>query len=238
MRNDLEARVAFGRNNKAKAAGEPPVEPVAWERVHKFVVSSVERPKSLKRSRSVWGKPAVRVPKGGKDYPVLAPCAFLGSSSVPNPPSRPELTLYSDADTQHLLCYVEEPQEVDGERHHVVRDAQGQTIGTLRRIPPKRPFKHTWRIDQPGRPEIIGRNEWASGTGGQVAARVAIRAAFEVVDSVFYTGTDDQVKKARSLEWMAGDEVVMTSEGSAKVTIQKDWLDRRLAFAFALVGDK
>ncbi|MFG2964538.1 hypothetical protein ACGFZS_14785 [Streptomyces sp. NPDC048288] len=235
----MEAEVAFGRNNKAKAAEEGPVEPVSWENVFKFVVGSVERPKSTKRPRSVWGKPAVRVPKGNKDNPVLAPCAFLGSSSVEGLPSRPELTLYEDAEARRLLCYVEEPQEVDGERHHVVRDAQGQIIGTLRRVPPKRPFKHTWRIDQPGQPEIVGRNEWASGSAGQVAARVAIRATFEAVDGLFFAGTDDKAgSKARPLEWRAGDKVVMTSEGSAQVQIQANWLDRRLAFAFALVGDK
>ncbi|MFF4143876.1 hypothetical protein ACFY0A_21195 [Streptomyces sp. NPDC001698] len=215
------------------------MEPTPWANVREFVISSVERPKSPKRMRSVWGKPAVRVPTGSSDYPNLAPCAFLGSSSVSNPPSRPELTLYEDIDTQHLLCYVEEPQEVNREQHYVVRDSRQQAIGTLRRIPPKRPFKHTWRIDQPGHPTIIGRNEWASGTAGQAVARVAIRAAFEAVDSAFYAGTDQKpTSKARTLEWLAGDEVVMTSEGSSKVEIQADWVDRRLAFAFALVGDK
>ncbi|MDQ0930246.1 hypothetical protein [Streptomyces turgidiscabies] len=231
--------MAFGRSSKAKAVEEPPVEQVRWESAHKFVIGSLERPKSPKRTRSAWGKPAVRVPQGGKDYPVLAPCAFLGSSSVEHLPSRPELTLYQDPDAQHLLCYVEEGREVNGELHYSVRDAQGEVIGTLRRIPPKRPFKHTWCIEQPGQPEIVGRNEWASGGAGQVATRVAMRAAFEVVDGLFHAGTDDGAKtKPRTLEWRAGDEVVMTSEGSAQVQIQKNWVDRRLAFAFALVGDQ
>ncbi|MFS8204865.1 hypothetical protein ACLVWQ_40105 [Streptomyces sp. CWNU-52B] len=48
----------------------------------------------------------------------------------------------------------------------------------------------------------------------------------------------DQRSKSRSLEWRAGDKVVMVSEGSEKVTVRADWLDRRLAFAFALVGDR
>ncbi|MFB7325581.1 hypothetical protein [Streptomyces sp. NPDC056190] len=216
------------------------MEPTPWASVREFVISSVERPKSPKRLRSVWSKPAVRVPTGSSDYPTLAPCALLGSSSVPNLPSRPELTLYEDIDAEYLLCYVEEPQEAKREKHYVVRDSEQQAIGILRRIPPKRPFKHTWRIDQPGHPTIIGRNEWASGTTGQAVARVAIRATFEAVDSaLFYAGTDERsTSKARNLEWLAGDEVVMTSEGGAKVKIQADWVDRRLAFAFALVGDK
>ncbi|MFJ2516920.1 hypothetical protein ACIPEL_34895 [Streptomyces griseoviridis] len=231
--------MAFSRNSKAKPAEEGPVDPVPWETVFRFVVGSVERPKSPKRPRSVWGKPAVRVPTGGKDRPVLAPCAFLGSSSVQGLPSRPELTLYEDADAQRLLCWVEEPEEVDGETRHIVRDAEGQIIGTLRRVPPKRPFKHTWRIEQPGQPEIVGRNEWASGSAGEVASRFAVRAAFEAVDSLFHAGTDDKASgKARSLEWRAGDKIVMTSQGSREVKIEATWLDRRLAFAFALVGDE
>ncbi|MFR9795398.1 hypothetical protein ACL02U_05725 [Streptomyces sp. MS06] len=231
--------MAFGRSSKGKGEEEGPVEPVAWESVFRFGVGSVERPRSPKRIRSVWGEPAVRVPTGNKDRPILAPCAFLGSSSTAGLPSRPELTLFEDAAARRLLCYVEEPGEVDGERHHVVRDALGQVIGTLRRIPPRRPFKHTWRLDQPGRPEIVGRNEWASGGAGQVAARVAIRAAFEAVDGLFDAGTDDRSRnRPRLLEWRAGDKVVMTSEGSTQVKIQANWLDRRLAFAFALVGDE
>ena len=34
-----------------------------------------------------------------------------------------------------------------------------------------------------------------------------------------------------------GEEKVMESEGSDTVSVRTDWLDRRLAFAFALIGD-
>ncbi|MEU6415373.1 hypothetical protein [Microbispora sp. NPDC046933] len=50
---------------------------------------------------------------------------------------------------------------------------RGQVIGTVKRIPPKRPFRHTWRIEQPGHPEITGRNEWVSGSLKHVAGRAA-----------------------------------------------------------------
>jgi hypothetical protein len=39
-------------------------------------------------------------------------------------------------------------------------DADGRSLGTIRRVAPKRPFRHTWRIDHPGRGGITGRGEW------------------------------------------------------------------------------
>jgi hypothetical protein len=182
----------------------------------------------------------VRVPKGGKDSRVLAPCAFLGTSDHADLPSLSELTLYEDVEARRLLCYVDPPQDLDGEQHHVVHDSQGQVIGKIRRVPPKRPFKHTWRIDQPDHPQVVGRNEWASGDAKEVAGRAAGKFVLGVVGAIADLGAEggDQRSKPRSLEWRADDKVVMVSEGSAKVTIRADWLDRRLAFAFGLVGDQ
>lgn len=48
----------------------------------------------------------------------------------------------------------------------------------------------------------------------------------------------DRRSGPRTLEWRANGKVVMVSEGSEKVSVRAGWLDRRLAFAFALVGDQ
>ncbi|MCX4551035.1 hypothetical protein OG204_11990 [Streptomyces sp. NBC_01387] len=226
--------MAFGRSKKVE---EPSVEPVSWADVCEFVLGSVERPKTAKRTRSGFGPRAVRVPQGDKDMRVLAPCAYVATAEKHSFPSDPGLTLYEDIEQQRLLCYLDAPQDVEGEQHHVVRDAQDQVIGTLRRVPPKRPFKHTWRIDQPGHPEIVGRNELASGSAKEVAGRAASRFVTGVFDDLLNPGESDQSSKYRSLEWRSGEDVVITSEGSAKINIHADWIDRRLAFAFALVGD-
>ncbi|GIH60862.1 hypothetical protein Msi02_16790 [Microbispora siamensis] len=227
--------MAFGRSGKAD---EPPVEPVAWTEVWEFVVSRVERPETPKRKTASLGARAVRVPRGGKFDKVLAPCAYLASGQLRGLPAAPELTLFEDTTQRRLLCYVAAPREVDGERHHVVHDGQGQVIGTVKRIPPKCPFRHTWRIEQPGHPEITGRNEWVSGSLKNVAGRAAERLLHGALDGVL-AGPDlsDLGRGSRSLEWRSGEEIVMTSEGSAHVRIRKEWLDRRLAFAFALIGD-
>jgi hypothetical protein len=236
----MEAAVAFGRSKSS--ADEPAVDPIPWATVGQFVIGTVERPETAKRKRMEWGKPAVRVPKGSKDLQVLAPCAFLGSADTHSAalPSRPEHTLYEDPDTRQLLCYVEPAVEADGEQRHVVRDGQGLVVGTLIRVPAKRrPFKHTWRIEQPGHPEIVGRGEWASGDAKEVAGRMAGKFVKGVVNAIGDMGAEggDQRSKSRSLEWRADDKVVMVSEGSERVTVRAGWIDRRLAFAFALVGD-
>ncbi|MEV7400144.1 hypothetical protein AB0N93_07005 [Streptomyces sp. NPDC091267] len=218
------------------------MEQVPWANVRTFVVSTEEKPVTTKRKRGVHGPRAVRVPKGGKDFRGNAPCAYL----APAPrhaadPSAGGLTLYEDPGAQRLLCYVDAAQEVGGERHHVVRDERGAELGTLRRIPPRRPFRHTWRIDQPGRPEIVGRNEWAAGDSAKEAVgRVAVKAAIGLVGALADFGAEggDQPYRPRTLEWCAEGEVVMVSEGSVEVTVKADWVDRRLAFAFALVGDR
>ncbi|WP_371538268.1 hypothetical protein OG210_21205 [Streptomyces sp. NBC_00466] len=228
--------MGFGRDKKV---AEPPVEPVAWADVHEFVLGSVERPKTAKRTRSGFGPRAIRVPQGDKDMQVLAPCAYVATAEKHSLPSEPALTLYKDFEQQHLLCYLDAPQDVKGERHHVVRDTRGHVIGTLRRVPPKRPFKHTWRIDQPDRPEIVGRNKMASGSAKEVAGRAAGRFVTGVFDDMLNPGQGDQPgSRYRPLEWRCGDEVVITSLGSTKINIYADWIDRRLAFAFALIGDK
>ncbi|MGW1282735.1 hypothetical protein ACWD4N_03215 [Streptomyces sp. NPDC002586] len=223
-------------------AVEPPVEPVAWSEVQTLGIPSVERPETVRRKRIEWGEPAVRVVRGPRDLRVLAACAYLGSAQTqpPSLPASPDHTLFEDPEARRLLCYVEPAVEADGEQRYVVRDGLSQAIERLIRLPPKRRlFKHGWRIEQPGRAEIVGCSEWASGDTKDVAGRMAGKFPAGVLDAIGGLGAEggDQRSEGRTLEWRAGGNVVMVSEGSAQVTVRAGWLDRRLAFAFALVGD-
>lgn len=245
-----EIAVAFGKD---KARQEPPVAAVDWVGVREFTVGGVERPATPKRKRAVRGVRAVRVPKGGGGSRVYAPCAYCAPPSVPAPPGISGPRLYEDEEAQRLLCYVDTEgvedakddegagQDADRDRRHHVRDGKGEIIGTIHRIAPsKRMFKHTWRIDQPGHPEIVGRNQWASGDAKEIAGRGAGKFISGLMDSLASLDADsgDQAeRKARTLEWRAGGELVMTSQGKM-CTITADWLDRRLAFAFVLLGDR
>ncbi|MFI6055090.1 hypothetical protein ACIBCO_34010 [Streptomyces violascens] len=165
-----------------------------------------------------------------------APCAFFGTPTFVHGPQK----IFEDREATRVLLTVEPGQEIDAQRHFRVLDAHGTPIGTIRKVPPKsRPFKHTWRIDQPDRPEIVGRNEWSGIDARSLAFRAAGEAIFSVLSAPLYGEGDDSGQRSpRVLVWKGGSEVVMTSGGDRPYRILSDWLDRRLAFAVALLGDQ
>lgn len=196
-----------------------------WESVREFTVGTVELPATPKRKKIGWGPKAIRVPQGGKHDRVLAACAYAG----------PEHSLYLDAELTRLLCVA----VAAGPDSWTVRGADGSPLGSITRIPSTRPLlRPNWRIDQPGRPEIVGRTEWLSGDAKQLAEKAAGRIFTGVLDALTGFGADggDQPTKERVLEWRAGDDVVMLSEATKSITIKAPWLDRRLPFAYALVA--
>ncbi len=196
-----------------------------WETVREFTLGNVERPATRTRNRVEWGPNAIRVPEGPRDDHVLAPCAYVG----------PDRSLYLDTDLTQLLCVVDRT----GEDTWVVRDDEGVELGTITRLPSSRPLlRPNWRIEQPGRPEVVGRTEWLSGKPGRLAAKAASRLIVGVLDGLTGVGDEggDQPTKDRTLEWRAGSEVAMYSEGTTGISITAEWLDRRLAFAYTLVG--
>ncbi|WP_431043787.1 hypothetical protein ACQUSR_19110 [Streptomyces sp. P1-3] len=225
---------------------EAPVPAVEWARVREFTMGTVERPATAKRARPVRGPRAIRVPKGAGSSQVFAPCVYIAPPAPPAPAGAVEPCLFEDPESQRLLCYLVADGEVEseGERRFQVCDGQGQEIGTIRRIPSsKRMFKHTWRIHQPGQAEVVGRNQWASGDAKRIAERGAGKVFTDLLNSVASGGAEggDQgspIRKSRTLEWWADGQLVMVSEGTKLVTIKAEWLDRRLAFAFALLGDR
>ncbi|MCT9094046.1 hypothetical protein N4G70_35105 [Streptomyces sp. ASQP_92] len=222
---------------------------VEWAGVWQFTLGTVERPATKYRPRAVRGPRAIRVPRGAGRSQVFAPCAYVAPSAPPAPSSATVLCLYEDADAQRLLCCLvaEDGQEgqdgQEGERRFHVSDGQGKPIGTIRRVPPSgKLFKHTWRISQPGHPEIAGRNQWSGHHVKRLAKRAAGNIVPEVLNAVTGMGVDETYGKAspksRTLEWVSDGDVVMVSESIKLITIKKDWLDRRLAFAFAVLGDR
>lgn len=216
---------------------------VDWATAGEFDVSVVVRRFGAGRARVVRGPEAVRVPEGEPADRVYAPCAFFAPAPIRRASVAAARRLYEDGAAQRPLCCVDDAEDVAGgmagERRYRVRDGRGEPIGMIRRIPPaQRPFQHTWRIDQPGRPEIVGRNQWATADPRRLLGPGGRKAVTGVLGVVGIGAEDADVGAgaARTLEWWAGDELVMTSQ-RAHVKITAEWLDRRLAFAFAILGD-
>ncbi|MFG2949089.1 hypothetical protein [Streptomyces adustus] len=223
--------LVFGRS---RDVDEPPVPPVSWSDVWEFVIGDEERPAGGRRRHPVLGVRAFRVPSGSGAQRVDAPCAFFPPGAAGTDPC-----LYEDAQGRSLLCRVDGPEKVAGVRDHRVRDAQGRVIGTVRRVPAlRRALKPTWRIEQPGRPEIVSDGEWAAADGVTESVRRGTgKLLLGAVQALADLGADggDRAAGSRVLEWRADGEPVMSWDGRHRFLIRAAWLDRRLAFAFALL---
>jgi hypothetical protein len=199
-----------------------------WETVREFTLSNVERPATRTRNHIDWGPNAIRVPSGPRDDRVLEACAYVG----------PDRALYLDPDLTPLLCRVVPLSD----NSWSVVDPSGAELGTITRLPSPHPLtRPNWRLthtNQPDRPDLLGRTEWLSGPPVRLAAKAASRLLVGVLDGLTGIGDEggDQPVKARTLEWRAGDEVGMYSEGTNLITVKADWLDRRLAFAYCLIA--
>jgi hypothetical protein len=221
----------LGKNRQVE---EPPIIHAPWTDAWEFAVTEEERPAGGKRKRAALGLRAFRVPQGLAGQRVNAPCAFF----PPQPLDGGARRLYEDAGGSRLLCSLDEPQDIGGRRHYEVRDAQGEAIGTIQRIAPlKYALKATWRIVQPGHPEIVSSAEWAKGGPRDMVQRGAGKLLLGVVQAAADMGAEggDRPAKPRVLEWKAGDELVLTSESDLRFLVRAAWLDRRLVFAYALL---
>jgi hypothetical protein len=222
--------MVFGRSRNVD---EPPIPIVPWADAWEFSITDEERPVTLQRKRPVLGIRAVRVPHGSGAQRVNAPCAFL-----PPQDAAGRLRLYEDAAGHRPLCSVGDREEADGVRHYRVRDGQGEVVGTVRRVPPlKHAVKATWRIEQPGHPEIVSSAEWAKGGVTEMVQKGAGKFLLGAVQAVADMGAQggDQSAKSRALEWKADGELVLTSDADRRFLVRAPWLDRRLVFAYALL---
>ncbi|KUJ41317.1 hypothetical protein ACZ90_68310 [Streptomyces albus subsp. albus] len=214
---------------------EPPVAAVDWRDVSTFTVGIVERAEGRGRKQAALGPNAVRVPRREGRERVYAPCAFLRSGPEGIRPG--EWVLYEDRDGQRVLCAIAQLPGEGGERRYRVRDGAGRDLGGIVRIPASgKTARPSWRVEQPGRPEIVSRNRWAAFARGQVPIRSTRQMIGEAVSSAAYLAFDELPEVDRSLIWRAGKETVMESSGR-DFKVWAKWVDTRLAFAVAVVGD-
>lgn len=234
----------FGRKKE-----EPVIEPVRWDAAGSFVVGEVLRPATFRR-KALTGQRAVRVPtaQGGVWY--FAPSVLVSRTEE----ETPSYELYDATEAGALLCAL---APVKGGARYRVTDAGGQELGLVHRTPAaKRTIQHGWWLQQPGHPDIVARYHWARGSAKEIAARgkeKAVKEAGElagsVVDSILSFGADDAEDYSggshtpKPVTWRAeGEEkdVVLTSshlEGHKTYLPHGSWLDRRLAFALAVLRE-
>ncbi|MEU6442681.1 hypothetical protein [Streptomyces sp. NPDC047046] len=214
---------------------DAPLATVDWRDVERFVLGTLERARSPKRPRDVRGPMAVRVRQDDPLGAVFAPCAFRGALTGPLPSGVSEKRWFEDRECLRVLCHVDDGVEEGGVRRHQVKDGSGAVIGTIERHPPQgRRKRPSWRIQQPGHPEIVGRSD------GELIARGLV-GVFEFAEE-FVSGAlvgDGRARKPKKpplIGWRdESGNSVMISRGKEH-TVRVAWLDRRLAFAFALLG--
>ncbi|MFJ3698647.1 hypothetical protein ACIPW9_31785 [Streptomyces sp. NPDC090052] len=238
--------MAFGRQRRAP---EPPVEPMPWEGIEKFVVSDVEQPATFRR-KAVTGPRAIRVRSVGGPVRCFAPAVFV----VQPDPEIKAYEFYAARDSRQPICALAPVTGGKGGEQYRVADGAGQEIGAAHRTAAaKRTIQHTWWLRQPGHPDVVARYHWAKGSAKEVAARgkaaVARQAgslAESVVDSLIFGGDDSGGQSSNHIRkpvtWRAGeDEVALTSDhtdrGVRTYMPKAGWLDLRLVFALAVLRE-
>ncbi|MFG3283256.1 hypothetical protein [Streptomyces sp. NPDC048111] len=215
-----------------------------WDAEGPFMIGEVVRPAASRRKKLV-GRHAVRrsVTIDGVRY--FAAAAFIEQQ---DPGSR-IYTLHDATQAQEVVCTVAPADGAGGERY-LVRDGAGHELGVVFRTgAAKRAVQHGWWLRQPGHPDVVARYHWARGSARDIASRgtdTAVRGAgslaASVVESVLFgelAGQDtNHTRPNRPVTWRAGDEVALTAghtQGVKSYIPHASWLDRRLAFALAVL---
>ncbi|POX56402.1 hypothetical protein C3489_04925 [Streptomyces sp. Ru71] len=230
----------FGRQKS-----DPVIDPVSWDRAGHFLVGDVLRPPGLAR-KAVRDRRAVRFPTEIKGVRYYAPSVLVTAAGG----ETPSYALHDATAPDVLLCALT-PEE-SGARYRVT-DADGAELGLIHRTPAaKRTLQHTWWFQQAGHPDVVARYHWARGSAKEIVGRGRERlaqgagAAVGGVVAALLDGSEggDQPARApRPVTWRTQDEtetVVLTSvplEGVRTYLPHAPWLDRRLAFAVAVLRE-
>lgn len=229
--------MAFGRNT----ASPEPFEAVPWNGITRFTVGRTLRD-AVRASKRGAGAHALRVPRLRGGVELMVPALYI----VPAGPEGASLRqggfgLYEDEGRTRPVCSVL-PRDPGGE-HHRVADAAGREAGSVHRTPAaRRLVRHGWSLEQPGHPEAAAPRGWAEGGPGRSVGRGVGKVLGSVVDDILSLGAEDTgAAEPKPVLWRAGEETVLTfrpSQGPRWYEVAPDgWLDKRLAFALAVLRE-
>jgi len=155
---------------------------------------------------------------------------------------------FADRECTQLICRtLMGPRDSDGRRRYTVVGPDGHVVGEIERVPPRNRFaNHSWRMRQPGQPELsttgvtLGRLR-----DGAITTAFGLAAGYltDLVFSNSNTGGDSPT--ARTLHWwtigVPPTQKALSSSSSCAVgqpwQVWVDWLDRRLVFAQMMIRD-
>lgn len=222
----------------------PEIDPLPWDRAGHFLVSDVLRPSGLVR-KAERDRRAIRVPTAHKGTRYYAPCVWVTATEG----ETPSYALHDATDPGTLVCALT-PE--DGGTCYRVTDAGGAELGLVHRTPAaKRAVQHAWWFRQPGHPDVVARYQWARSAKGIAAngqerlVQGAVAVVGGVVGALLDGGAEggDHSRGPRPVAWRTQDDtetVVLTSmpvEGVRTYLTHAPWLDRRLAFALAVLRE-
>ncbi|MFE9408134.1 hypothetical protein ACFYN0_04965 [Streptomyces sp. NPDC006704] len=236
--------MAFGR----KSRPEEPFEPVHWNDITKFTVGRMTR-HTFRASKRGAGPHAVRFhrSRGGEDH--MVPGVYIVPAAPPATLSKGGFLLFEDEGNRQLLCGV----LPDGSDRYRVTDAGGQELGSVRRtsITKKLTYQGLW-LEQVGQPAVVARHNWARGGLLASAERGAGHVLGGVVDSLLSFGAEggDRATDFKPVVWAVETDGPKGERGEAVLTVprttgsvtwyfvmREGWLDKRLAFALAVLRE-
>ncbi|WKX73686.1 hypothetical protein [Streptomyces sp. XD-27] len=241
--------MAFGRNRRVE-----PFEAVHWDEITQFTVGRMMR-HTVRKSKRGEGAHAVRFmrTRGVDEY--MVPGVYIVPVEADVPLSKGGFRLFEDEGSRQLLCTV----LPDGSDRYRVTDATGRELGSVRRTPvTKRLTQQGLWMEQPGHPAIVAPRNWARGGSGASLGRGVGHVLDGVVDSLLSFGSDEGTgsgASAKPVVWAVGaedaeeegadgeyGEAVLTfprsTEGKRWYFVKRDgWLDKRLAFALAVLRE-
>ncbi|MGW8328879.1 hypothetical protein ACWGLE_13365 [Streptomyces sp. NPDC055897] len=219
-----------------------------WNEITQFTVGRMLR-YTIRKSKRGVGPYAIRFRRTRQGDEYMVPGVYIVPAERDAPLSKGGFRLFEDEGGRQLLCGV----LPDGSDRYRVTDAAGQELGSVRRTAITKRLTHQglW-LEQAGHPAVVSRHNWARGGLRASAGRGVGNVVGGVVDSLLSFGADgsDHATSFKPVVWAVETDSADGEPGEAVLTVprttetakwyfvmREGWLDKRLAFALAVLRE-